>query len=87
MSVNRYLGDHEIQQIALEVTEAAVDGRNNAVSSIIRTFFAPAQAVAADLYGVSLSKSQTVYVAKLAQIGYQSAISRHKRLTRTRRES
>jgi len=79
MLVNRYLKDSEIQEIALEVSEAAADGRNNAVSTIIRTFFAPAQEAAAELYGVALSKSQTIYIAKLAQIGYRGAIDKHHR--------
>tara|TARA_R110000782_G_scaffold136024_1_gene228473 strand:+ start:437 stop:742 length:306 start_codon:yes stop_codon:yes gene_type:complete len=83
MLVNRYLKDSEIQEIALEISEAAADGRNNAVSTIIRTslgfFFAPAQEAAAELYGVALSKSQTIYIAKLAQIGYRGAINKHHR--------
>jgi hypothetical protein len=31
MLVNRYLKDSEIQEIALEVSQAAADGRNNEV--------------------------------------------------------
>lgn len=79
MLVSRYLKDSEIQEIALEVSEAAADGRNNAVSTIFRTFFGPAQEAAAELYGVSLSGVQIIYIAKLAQIGYQSAIKKHRR--------
>ena len=79
MLIKRYLKNSEIQEIALEVSEAAADGRNNAVSSIISTYFAPVQEAAADLYNVALTKSQTVYIAKLAQIGYQGAIENHHR--------
>ena len=49
MLINRYRKDSEIQAIALEVSEAASCGRNDAVSSMIRTFFAPVQEVAAEL--------------------------------------
>ena len=75
----RYLKDTEIQAIALEVSEAATEGRNNAVSSIINTYFSPVQEAAQDLYGVELTRSQVVYIAKLAQIGYQGAIEKHHR--------
>ena len=54
MLVNRYLKDNEIQEIALEVSEAATEGRNNAVSSIIRTYFDPVREAAMELYGVDL---------------------------------
>ena len=79
MLVNRYLKDNEIQEIALEVSEAATEGRNNAVSSVIRTYFDPVREAAMEMYGVDLSRSQTVYIAKLAQIGYVGAIEKHHR--------
>jgi len=75
----RYLKDSEIRAIALEVSEAATEGRNNAVSSIISTYFEPVTEAAMELYDVELTKSQTIYIAKLAQIGYQGAIEKHHR--------
>lgn len=81
MLIRRYLKDDEIQYIALEVTKAAANGRNNAVSTAIRTFFDPAREAAIDLYGVDLSNSQVVYVAKLAQIGYQNSMWLQKGIT------
>ena len=79
MLIKRYLKDSEIQEIALEVSEAASCGNNNAVSSIISTYFAPVQEAAAELYSVKLTKSQTIYTSKLAQIGYQGIIEKHHR--------
>ena len=79
MLVNRYLKESEIRSIALEVAEAATESRNNAVSNMIRTYFEPVREAAMELYGVDLSRSQTVYIAKLAQIGYVGAIEKHHR--------
>jgi len=75
----RYLKESEIRAIALEVAEAATESRNNAVSNMIRTYFEPVREAAMGMYGVDLSRSQTVYIAKLAQIGYVGAIEKHHR--------
>jgi len=66
--INRYLTESEIHEIALEVATGATESRNNAISSMIETFYFPVREIAEWLYNVHLTNSQTRYIAKLAQI-------------------
>ena len=74
MLVNRYLTESEISNIAYGVATGAANGNNNAVSTIQKTFVSPSIDYAADYYGVSLNRSQALYIAKRAQIDYGSII-------------
>tara|TARA_Y100000768_G_scaffold297942_1_gene231687 strand:- start:161 stop:415 length:255 start_codon:yes stop_codon:yes gene_type:complete len=74
MLANRYLSNNEISEIAYNVARGAANGNNNAVSTILKTFVNPAIDYAAEYYGVSLNRSQALYIAKRAQIDYSSII-------------
>jgi len=72
--IKRYLTESEIHKIALEVATAATESRNNAISSVIQTFYSPSREVAEWLYEVYLTDSQTKYISKLAQINLYTQI-------------
>lgn len=72
--IKRYLTESEIHEIALEVATAATESRNNAISSVIQTFYSPSREVAEELYEVYLTNSQTKYISKLAQINLYTQI-------------
>ena len=76
--IKRYLTESEIHEIALEVETAATESRNNAISSVINTFYFPVRQTAEWLFNVYLTNSQTRYIAKLAQINLQTQILNHK---------
>lgn len=78
--IQRYLKDSEVHEIALEVATAATESRNNAISSIIETFYSPSREVAEWLYDVYLTNSQTRYISKLAQINLYTQIRQNKKL-------
>ena len=77
--IKRYLTDSEVHEIALEVATAATESRNNAISSMIQTFYAPSREVAEWLYDVYLTNSQTRYISKLAQINLYTQIRQNRK--------
>ena len=74
MLVNRYLKESEIDDIAYNVARGAANGNNNAVSTDLESFVYPAIHYTEYYYGVSLNRSQSLYIAKRAQIDYSSII-------------
>ncbi|MBN77391.1 MAG: hypothetical protein CMO36_04180 [Verrucomicrobiaceae bacterium] len=74
MLVHRYLKENEIDDIAYNVARGAANGTNNAVSTDMESFVYPAMHYTEYYYGVSLNRSQALYIAKRAQIDYSSII-------------